>query len=153
MGIRGVELIIIDPKHIDPRGAVFEPFVYRGEEYPYHSIYYRRFGAKSTYHFHKGTNKSKDPEINLLLLGTLELIARNKFGEELREVITNHGVVHNGVGIPAIIIAKEIPHQTFFRISNSIVIELLKEKFDHNHNLKDFYPEKEFDDHIRRQYG
>ena len=143
MGIVGVKIITIDPKRVDQRGAVYEQFELNGIGYPHYTLYYRSLDARSSYHFHKGDNKSKDPEILLVLSGGLELIARNMFGELLTEVVTNHGLNSNGVGIPAIIIDKNVCHQTISRSPDLIIMELWMEKFDPN--FKDIYPKSEFD--------
>lgn len=85
-----IQIIKLDDKG-DHRGSVFQ-WDLRNFGINYVYAYHRKKGIKSWGHFHKGLNKSRDPERLLMLYGKMKMIFEDLDGN-IKEFIIEKGDV------------------------------------------------------------
>ena len=117
--MKGIEIRKLDDKSTDGRGAVRE-WMLKNPAVQI-TVFERKKGEKSGKHYHKGKDKSKNPERFLLVSGKIRFRAINLDTEEQIEKIISSGT--------ELIIEKGIYHDMEM-LSDSVFIEARRTMFD-----------------------
>ena len=125
--MKGVTVLDIKKIHEDNRGKMYEVNI---RETTNLIVGYRKKGSVSGCHFHKGEEKSKSPEIFLLIKGKVKLIAENLDGEKMESNISG----------PVKILIEPYVYHEFHGVEDFIFIELKPEHDEY----KDNYGKEEF---------
>lgn len=96
------------------------------------TIYKRKKGSSCGNHFHKGEDKSKNPERFLLLKGSLKLEAKNEINQTMKKEIEP---------ISEILIYPNVLH-SFYPLTSIMYLEYRSTVYDRNN--EDVYPEEQF---------